>query len=155
MSYDYKADRWRDRSIISQTAAKVAADLTMHLLTQYPPEDGEAARAVGSELFGALHATVVSTIMEAVGEDDISTTVSSGNESPHNESGTSSSTSGEPYGSTVLKFGKFKGMTISEINNAQDDQGKSGRSYLEWLNSKTDDQFMRKATGAFLEATRG
>lgn len=161
MSYDYKPDRWRDRSIVSQTAGKIAADLTLELLRLYPPADGALAQEAVVGIYAPLHAEVLSTIISGAGEDEMPIPDPSQGDlgngsggSDRERSGTSSSTSGEPYGSTVLKFGKYKGMTISEINNAVDDQGKSGRSYLEWLNGKTDDQFMRKATGAFLEATR-
>lgn len=154
MSYDYKPDRWRDKSIISQTAAKIAADLTMKLLDLYPPADGSLGEQAVQALFAPLHAEVVSTILSGAGEDDSSIFVSQGNYSDPPRSGTNSSTGGAPYGSTKMNFGKFKGMTLEEINNAVDDQGGSGRGWIEWLNRTTKDDFQRKATGAFLEATR-
>lgn len=140
MAYDYKPDRWRDKSIVAQNAAKVAAEI----LSGVPD--------VTEDLFIKWQSVIFQNTMDLVGEPSDPQVEEPSQQS--NSSRSSSRSGDAPYGKTEVKFGKFKGMTIAEIDAAVDDKGKSGREWLEWAVDSLDNDFMKKAIRGYLEATK-
>ncbi len=59
-------------------------------------------------------------------------------------------TTERPNASKVLQFGKHKGMTLAEIDASVGSDGKTGRSYLEWLREKATDDSLKSAVRAYL-----
>lgn len=108
------------------------------------------------EVFKRLHKAVFDSTLELAGDESWESLANPQNESSQKttSSGSSRPSGALPYASTKINFGKFKGMTIGEINAAQGDDGKSGRSWLEWLAANTDQDFLKKAVGGFLEASK-
>ena len=141
----YEADRWRDRSIIGQCSLKAAVDLMSVIVV---PEGGDVLTTVKY-----LQTELYQHTLEMIGADDqrpkgISNSARGGNSIPSQRPAGAA-----PYGGTKLTFGKYKGMTIAEADAAVGDDGKTGRSWLEWLRDNTDNEFMRKAATAYLDAT--
>lgn len=129
-SSPYTPDRWRDRSIIAQASAKVAAQLLELEGARLVDDDGLRVDAVR---FLELHELVFDSTMKLAGDPvdptpapSATTYIATTSASP---SGSSSTRPGADF---KVQFGKFKGMTISEIDMALSDDGKTGHSWLEW-----------------------
>jgi len=136
----YTPDRWRDLSIIAQSAAKVAADL-------YLAQDSE--KYTGERFpYQEWHKAVFDSTLELVGFPPDQASV------PGDSGGSKQRESGKrPYADTQFKFGKYKGMTIGEIDDSVGSDGKTGHSYLEWFSDQGDDSdFMVKAVRGYLRA---
>jgi len=124
---------WRERSIVAQTAAKVAAEL---LASREFPTAQES-----SEYFRDWHKTIYESVMQLAGPvDEEYVPVSSlglppGSTYPSATSPAATS-AGAPYTGTVrVPFGKFKGMTIAQIDNAVGQDGRTGHSWLQWASN--------------------
>lgn len=150
MASDYRPDRWRDRSIIAQASAKAAVELVSRYPETFLDDAGNPQDPAAQ--FVAWHNLVFDNTMLLAGDEPAPIQPTAG-DSDQPRSRQSFGGGELPYANTQVKFGKFKGMSISEIDAAMGDDGKSGRSWLEWAAQNVKDDFHKKAFNAYLDAT--
>lgn len=135
-------------SIQAQTAAKVAGHLT-DVFMRAALKDNVTTEQV-ADTFDFFHERVLMAIEAHAGAPAPAPAPGGGAPAPAPRGNTNGGDL--PYGKTVIKFGKFKGLTIAEIDAAVADDGKTGRSWLEWAGDKLDDDFLKKAITGYLKA---
>ena len=151
---DYKPDRWRDRTIIAQVAAKEAGEMVRELHGESYDAATEAwvipEQKEQIDKFNTWAEVIYTKILDLVGNPD-ENRESADTVIPFKPRSGSSAGS-RPYADTTINFGKYKGMTIDDVANTTDEDGSTGYSYLEWLAANTNNAFIKKAVVAYLGA---
>lgn len=149
----------RDVSIQTQNAAKVAAELLQYV--DKVPNDASTV----ADTFKYLHAEVMESTMTLIEthtpEAPVATSEAAAVQRVTDAFGGVPATpegplvgTGVPHADYLIRFGKFKGLTLGQINSAVGDDGKSGRSWIEWASKNLDNELTKQACLGFLAATR-
>lgn len=137
-------EKWRNLSIIAQTAAKVAGEILS--------AEGKTPDIAD---FLTWQEAIYDNTLQLVGgmpeEEEAPRSQPQGHQQQQ-QSHDAQPKGDRPYSGVEVKFGKFRGLTIGEIDEAVSDDGKTGHSWLVWAADNLDEknEFIRKAIRSFL-----
>jgi hypothetical protein len=162
----------KDKTTAAQTAANDAATITAALVSAGQVADAQGAADAAVLIFDALFerlAPVVEADNLVFAEQDAAAPAASPNRGASRPQGGGSSggtIDAASARSTALTFGKFKGVTLGELegmsasegekygHTTKDGKGKTGLTYLEWLATNENNDYMAKRATAILDARK-